>query len=108
MYKKGYSFEREFKQKLESEGWVVVRSGGSKKPDLVAARHGEIMVVECKSTKIGKVYLSELEVENLKKVASYFGAKGIYVIKQKNKGVKLINLDQLKKVGQHYFINLGL
>ncbi len=106
MYKKGYSFEREYKQKLESDGWTVIRSGGSKKPDLIAAKDGAILVVECKSTKKGKVYLDKLEVENLKKVALSFGGKGVYVIKQTNKGHKLINLDQLKEVGEHYCIDL--
>jgi len=52
MYKKGASLEYKVRDRLVQEGWIVVRSAGSKKPDLVCIRENgssiEVMFVECK------------------------------------------------------------
>lgn len=106
MYRKGYIFERELKIKLEKEGWYVIRSGGSKKPDIIAAKNGKIIVIECKSSKDKKVYIEEEEVENLRKVAENFRADCVFAVKKTNGGVHLINLNSIKKVGKFYLIDL--
>lgn len=106
-YKKGYKFERDLKQHLEKDGWMVIRSGGSKKPDLIAARGGKIIILECKVTAKDRVYVDKNEVDNLKKIASAFNADGVYAIKQKQKGWSLISLSDLKQLGKSYFVQLN-
>lgn len=96
-YKKGYSFERELKEYLTGNGWSVIRSGGSKKPDLVAAKDGKIMVIECKVTKDNKVYLAKEEVLHLKKVAEAFSGECMFAIKRKNKKWSLVDVSCLKE-----------
>lgn len=105
-YKKGYTFERELKKDLENKGWCVIRSGGSKKPDMVAAKNGKILIIECKSTTKDNIYLEKEEVEKMKKTALSFGGDCIYAIKRNNKGVCLVDTDQLVEKENSYFINL--
>ena len=106
MYKKGYKFERDLKLNLEKDGWEVIRSGGSKKPDLVAAKNGKIIIIECKATSKNNVYLDKAEVDNLKKVAKAFRGESMFAIKQKNKGWTLVTLERLRKAGKNYSIAL--
>ena len=50
-YRKGADFERELKRRMETEGWFVVRSAGSKTPvDIVAIRSGFVRLIQCKNT----------------------------------------------------------
>lgn len=107
-YKKGYSFERSLKLKLESEGWHVIRSGGSKKPDLVCGRNGKIMIIECKVTGSDKIYLEKAEVDKMQKVAEAFGGECMYAIKRLNAGVSLVSIDQLKDTGNTYSFDLRI
>ena len=48
-YQRGYNFEYRCRKELESKGFFVVRSAGSKGPaDLVAIREGKVLLVQCK------------------------------------------------------------
>jgi len=47
-YHRGRRFEYRVKRFLEGEGWVVIRSAGSKPIDLVAFKDGVILFIECK------------------------------------------------------------
>ena len=105
-YKKGYAFERELKIHLEKEGWCVIRSGGSKKPDMIAAKDGKILVIECKSTIKDYAYLEKDEVKKLIRVAAAFDGECIYAIKQNNKGFSLVDTDQLVEKENSYFVSL--
>ncbi len=105
-YKKGYAFEREIKLKLEEDGWRVIRSGGSKKPDLVAGRRGKILIIECKVTKKTKIYLEKDEVRGLSEVAVAFGAEAIFAVKVDNRGWSLVTIDSLKETGKHFMVEL--
>jgi Holliday junction resolvase len=104
MYKKGYNFERDIKLKLENEGWIVIRSGGSKKPDMVAAKDGKIMIIECKVTKNSKIYLEKEEVLNIKKVAKEFKADCMFAVKKIGCGKKwnLLSIESLKELNKSY------
>ena len=104
-YRKGYVFERELKQKLEKEGWKVIRSAGSKKPDLIAAKKGKIIIIECKVTDSKTIYLQEEEVENMKGVSKEFNAEAIYAVKHK-KDTILISIEELIKKGKMYQYDL--
>ena len=106
VYKKGYAFERELKIILEKDGWRVIRSGKSRKPDLIAGRKGKIIVIECKATMSSKVYLEKDEVSKLKEVADAFHGECIYAVKQKNKGFHLVRLSQLREVENSFVLDL--
>lgn len=106
MYRKGYKFERELKLKLESDGWSVIRSGGSKKPDLVCARGGKILVIECKSTASDIIYLEKEEVRHLEKVAEAFGGECVYYIKKNNAGWRLVPISELVEAEKNFVLRL--
>lgn len=105
-YVTGRAFEHELKEYLKKGGWFVVRSAGSKKPDLVAAKNGKIMVIECKVTKEKKAYLDKEEVQNLKAVAEAFGGEGMFAIKQKGRPWTLIGLNSLKETKNQFVVSL--
>lgn len=107
MYKKGYLFEREIKLKLESDGWTVIRSAGSKKPDLVAAKGGKIVIIECKSTASDIIYLEKEEVMRLQKAAEAFGAECVYYVKKNNAGWRLVPLSQLSEAEKNFVLRLS-
>jgi len=73
-YKKGYRFERRVIEKLESEGYWVVRQAKSSFPDLVAFKGGETLLVEC---KVDRGYFTKREREELVELARRIGAKPI-------------------------------
>jgi len=105
-YKKGYAFERELKLKLESDGWYVIRSGGSKKPDLVAGKDKKIIIIECKVTKNKKIYLEKDEVSHLKDIAEAFGAEAVYAIKKNNCGWNLVSVSNLREIENSFTVDL--
>ena|SRR3989338_2212169 len=106
-YKKGYGFERSLKLDLESKGWKVIRSGGSKKPDLVAAKDGKVIIIECKFTSNGVIYLEKDEVLNLQEVAKHFGGECIYYVRRKNDKVPIMaTIDQFKEVNNSFVLKL--
>lgn len=105
-YKKGYTFERELKLKLGQDGWRVIRSGGSKKPDLIAGKDGKVIIIECKVTKNSKIYLEKDEVNHLKDIARAFGADAMYAIKRTNCGMNLVSLEMLKETPKFFSVEL--
>ncbi len=55
--RKGYRVERKIRLLLESNGWKVVRAGGSLgEADLVCLRKGKCMLLQVKSTKNKTLY----------------------------------------------------
>ena len=66
-YMKGYRSERELVYKLSEMGFMVVRTPRSgsinlASPDIIAAKSGRLIVIECKSRKSGfKIPLEQLD-----------------------------------------------
>ena len=60
-YERGRAFEYRVKQFLEKQGYFVVRSAGSKFPDLIAIKHGKVLAVEVKKYKPSPSTLQEVE-----------------------------------------------
>ena len=54
----GINFERELRDILREDGWVVFRSAGSFVCDLIALRPNESRIIEVKSTKNDRFYTS--------------------------------------------------
>jgi Holliday junction resolvase len=54
---KGYRVERKIRIKLEKNGWMVVRSGGSLgEADLVCFKNGKCFFLQIKSSRKDKLY----------------------------------------------------
>ncbi len=104
-YMKGYRFEREVKDKLEKEGWFVIRSAGSKKPDLIAAKNKKVVVIECKVSKNPVLYLQKEEVEKLRNVASNFNADAMYAVKYRRK-IHFVFTNQLYEKDSSFSLKL--
>lgn len=104
-YFKGYKLERKVKEMLEKDGWYVIRSAGSKKPDLIAGKNGRVVVIECKTSSKPQLYLKKEEVENLKKVSVCFNGEGMYAIKYRAQ-IYFIFLKDLIKKENSYLIDL--
>jgi len=69
-YRKGYSFERRVKRTLERKGYFVVRSAGSKFPDLIALdKSGKAYVIEC---KVNRRSFTRQELNDLKALAEKY------------------------------------
>lgn len=83
-YRRGRSFEYRVKSYLESKGFSVVRSAGSRSPaDLVAGRNGLVLLVQCTTTDTCKDDSDRL---GLVKMAEGFGAVPIMVWKECERG----------------------
>ncbi len=104
-YFKGYKLERKVKDMLERDGWYVVRSAGSKKPDLIAAKDGKIVVIECKATSKETLYLDKEEVKNLVDVSKHFNAQPMYAVKYNGK-IYFFFLDKIKERDKSYLIEI--
>ena len=61
-YQKGARLERCVKKSFEEKGYLVIRQGGSKFPDLIAIGHGRVLLIEC---KYRKKYMSRKETQLL-------------------------------------------
>ncbi|MEM1668908.1 MAG: restriction endonuclease [Thermofilaceae archaeon] len=56
-YQKGRNFEYLIRKKLESKGFLVIRSAGSKGLfDLVAIKENEVYLIQCKKNKNNFLY----------------------------------------------------
>jgi Holliday junction resolvase len=76
-YSKGIDAERRVKSKLESKGWLVRQSKGSRGPyDLYAMKGGKKLFVQVKS---GSASLSRTERTRLRRVAKKKGGKALLI-----------------------------
>ncbi len=104
-YFKGYKLERKVKDMLERDGWYVIRSAGSKKPDLIAAKDGKVVVIECKSTSKQTLYLDKKEVKNLIDVSKHFNAQPMYAVKYARK-IYFFFMEEIKEKEKSYVIEI--
>lgn len=106
-YRSGYSAERDLRQILEAKGWRVIRSGGSKKPDLIAGKGGEVLVLECKATNDLEVYIEKEEATSLVQAAAAFAARPALAVKFKKRGWVFFDARKLEKAGKHLVARTG-
>lgn len=73
----GNNFEQEFAETLEKAGyWVYVMPTKQGQPaDIVAAKNGKLMLVDCKDCKGNKFMLSRIESNQIT-TATFFESKG--------------------------------
>lgn len=77
-YARGAEFERRVKRHLETNGYTVLRSAGSKSPiDLIALKPGAIVLIQCKPTP----RLSPADRESITRIATHVGATPVLASK---------------------------
>jgi len=85
-YRKGYVFEKQVQKWFEDLGFLVIRQGGSKFPDLIAIptkgdNIQEVRLVECKYNKKP----SKAEVAAMMQLEQRYNVRCLFAIKKKNK-----------------------
>lgn len=103
-YRKGSTFERELKKKLENHGFAVIRSAGSHGVDLIAGKKGNTIVLECKSTSKDKYYIPNEDVEKLVEFSDIFGGTPYIALKIKGKCL-FLNPHLLTSAGKNYALD---
>ena len=95
-YAKGYRFEWSLTHELAKLGYMAVRtprSGriGLASPDIIAAKNGKLIVIECKSREKGFQIPME-QLNELKEWEEKAGAKAYIALKINRKGVFFLTL----------------
>ncbi|WP_456471612.1 Holliday junction resolvase Hjc [Methanocaldococcus sp.] len=103
MYKKGHRFELKLKEMLEREGYIVIRSAGSKGIDLIAGKNGKLLIFECKSTKKDVLYIDKEDVIKLILYSKAFNAIPYLAVKF-NREILFFNPYNLEEKGKSYLI----
>lgn len=86
-YRRGRRFEYEVAKQLRELGWTVWRFAGSKPLDLLALRHDEWRVIECKDHYNLKIEDVEKLVKWCKKLPAI---EAIYLVKPLSNGQALV------------------
>lgn len=98
-YRKGYMGEYTLVHELSKLGFMVVRtprSGriGLASPDVIAAKSGRLIVIECKSRKEG-FKVPQDQLNQLKEWEAKAGAKPYVAWKMTRKGWFFLNVDDV-------------
>ena len=92
-YSKGRAFEYRVKRYLEDKGFVVFRTAGShSQADLIALKHGEVWLVQCKS---GNGYLLPAEKDKLLTLTGELGVTPVLATKNNRKQIYCQLIDRL-------------
>lgn len=110
MKKKGARFERELIEELWKYGFAAVRVAGSGVshfpcPDIVAGNGEKFLAIEVKMRTSLPLYLSEEEVEKLKKFSEAFGAQEFIALKLPRKKWRFFRLRELRETGKGYRVD---
>ncbi len=110
---KGLNAERSIVRNFWEAGWAAVRVAGSgatkfPNPDVIAAKQGRKLAIECKTTKDTKKYLSKQDVVQLKTFASKFGAEPWIGIKFNTLDWYFISLDDLERTKSGFVVSIKL
>lgn len=115
-YAKGYRAEYELVHKLAGRGFMVVRtprSGriGLASPDIIAAKGGRLLVIECKSRKNGFT-IDAAQLQELQEWVEKAGAVAYVGCKIARRGWSFLRLEDVKKnngnVGKKFVASAGL
>jgi Holliday junction resolvase len=110
---KGTNAERELIHKFWANGFAAVRSAGSgsmryPSPDLVVAKEGKIIVIECKVTKELYKYFAKEELEDLKEFSFFFKAEPYVGVKFNKEGWFFLRPCDLIEKEKSFMVDLGL
>ncbi len=84
--RRGINYERQLVDLLHERGYAAVRVAGSgakplPTPDIVACHKGNILAIECKTTRKNQVYLSDAQVRDLCRYSDNAGARPLIAVK---------------------------
>jgi Holliday junction resolvase len=98
-YAKGYAAERQLIHLLASMGYMTIRAPRSgsislASPDVIAAKHGKLVVIECKSRK-GAFSVPREQLDELKAWREKAGAQAYVGWKISRQGWTFLHLDDV-------------
>jgi len=108
---KGTRAERELLHKFWQTGeWAVMRAPGSgstqyASPDLLVGNRSKKLAIECKSCAKDRQYLTNDEIEQLKKFADIFGAEPWVSVRFDRDGWYFFMLEDLEKTENNYVVS---
>ncbi len=110
---KGTNAERDLVHKFWAEGFAAIRSAGSgsmkyPSPDLLVAKEGNIIAIECKTTKNQYKYIEKKEIDDLREFSRIFNAIPRIAIKFKGEEWIFIKLEDLGEKGKSFMVDIGL
>lgn len=109
---KGTCAERDLIHKFWGTNvWVAHRiagSGSSKypSPDIIASNNIRKLAIECKCSKIERVYIPKKEIEELKKFGEMFGAETWLGFKFSKIDWLFLAIDDLHRTEENYSISI--
>lgn len=115
-YRKGYVFELRLQHLLYEMGYAVIRAPRSGRiglptPDLVAARDGKMIVIECKSRE-GAFTVPKEQLKELEEWEKRAGAKAYIAWKIARKGPVFLRLNDVIEnrgnVGKKFLLERGI
>jgi Holliday junction resolvase len=99
MMRKGARTERELVQMLKKANFGAIRIAGSGKmdnaPDILAGEPDRLLIIECKSSKKSRIYVSAVEVKNVISYAQKFGGEPWYAFRFNHKEWKFVPASEL-------------
>lgn len=108
-YAKGYRTERELKQMLLSQGFEVVRSGGSGtdgvSPDLLALKESKKFALECKARAGDYLHIEKPKWEKMQAWENTTGLPVFIAWKIDRREWRFFPLKQMKNSGKSYSLN---
>lgn len=110
---KGTNAERELIHKFWANGFAAIRSAGSgsmkyPSPDIIAAKNGRILAIECKVTKEHYKYFEKKEIGDLKSFSEIFEAESYVAIKFKGQEWFFLDLNDLKETEKSFMVDIEL
>ncbi|MDI9609940.1 MAG: Holliday junction resolvase Hjc [Archaeoglobales archaeon] len=110
MKSKGTRFERDLIEELWKHGFAAVRVAGSGVshfpcPDIVAGDGEKFLAIEVKMRTSLPLYVSEEEIEKLKKFSEVFGAQEFIALKLPRKKWRFFRLGDLGETGKGYRVD---
>jgi Holliday junction resolvase len=109
---KGSKAERELLQILTENGWRAVRVAGSgvnddSPCDLIAAKVGKRgFVIEAKSSKKNRIYITKAQIEDFVLFSSIIGLKPAIALRFNYEGWLFISPEQLEDTGKYFAVSL--
>lgn len=110
---KGTNAERELVHKFWASGFAALRSAGSgsmkyPSPDLLIAKEGRIIALECKVTKNLYKYFEKKGIYDLEEFSKKFGAESCVGVKFPKHGWFFLKTKDLKEKGKSFMIDIDL
>jgi len=109
-YAKGANFERKIVSDLWGHGWASMRAAGSGTvgfpvPDVIGAKDGRIILIECKATRKDRLSLKH-DILDLEKFSYISGGEAYIAIKFYKKDPRFYEISKIIAKG-NYSITIG-